>query len=86
MLQDLMDFVLTYAGHLLASGKPNAATCLAAAQSISQICEVAEGHNMDVKDATLNGLLQLIQQATHAEVSLMIQHCETARARPVVRV
>ena len=66
--QGLMDFVLTQAGQLLASNKPDAAVCLTAAQSISQICEVGEGHDMEVKDTTLDGLLQLIQNARHPQV------------------
>lgn len=59
-----------HASQLLTSGNPDAAVCLSAAQTISQVCEVAEGNDMAIQDATLNGLLQLIKQAAHAEVSL----------------
>ena len=69
-MQGLMDFVLTHASQLLASGSPDAAVCLSAAQTISQMCEVAEGHDTALQDTVLNGLLQLIQQATFAEVGL----------------
>lgn len=65
-----MDFVLTHASQLLASGSIDAVVCLSAAQTISQTCEVAEGHDMAMQDTILNGLLQLIQQATFAEVGL----------------
>lgn len=70
ILQGLLDFVLTHASQLLTCGNPDAAVCLSAAQTISQVCEVAEGNDMAIQDATLNGLLHLIQQAAHAEVSL----------------
>ena len=66
--QGLMDFVLTHASQLLANDVPDATVCLSAAETISQVCEVAEGHGMAMQDATLSGLLQLVQQATHPEV------------------
>lgn len=77
LLQGLMDFVLTHASQLLASGSPDAVVCLSAAQTISQMCEVAEGHDMAMQDTILNGLLQLIQQATFAEVGLSCWSCLT---------
>ena len=69
--QGLMDFVLTHASQLLANDIPDATVCLSAAETISQICEVAEGHGMAMQDATLTGLLQLIQQAAHPEVAIL---------------
>lgn len=68
LLQGLMDFVLTHASQLLAGGYADTAVCLSAAQTISQMCEVAEAQDMAVQEATLKGLLQLVQQAMHSEV------------------
>lgn len=66
-----MDFVLTHASQLLAHDVPDATVCLSAAETISQVCEVAEGHGMAMQDATLSGLLQLIQQASQPEVAVL---------------
>ncbi len=77
MLQDLMNFVLSKAGQLLQGPSADAALRMSAAQAIVQACEVAESHNMPMPASTLDGLLQLIQQATDPDVSPCIL-CSTA--------
>lgn len=74
LLQDLMNFVLSKAGQLLQSGL-DAALSMSAAKAIQQVCEVAEANSMPMAVTTLDGLLQLIQQAAQPDVSLLlVQH------------
>lgn len=67
-----MNFVLSKAGQLLQAANVDPALCLSAAQAIVQVCEVAERHSMPMPVSTLDGLLHLVQQATHPDVSLLL--------------
>ena len=75
-LQDLMNFVLSKAGQLLQANM-DAALSLSAAKAIVQVCEVSEANSMPMAVATLDGLLQLVQQATLPEVSLLLSGAVT---------
>ncbi|KAL0028373.1 hypothetical protein WJX77_002612 [Trebouxia sp. C0004] len=66
--QDLMNFVLNKTGQLLQGHKADTVVSMSAARAIVQVCEVAETHNMPMPVSTLDGLLQLIQQATTCDV------------------
>ena len=68
-LQDLMNFVLSKAGQLL-QANVDGNLCLSAAKAIVQECEVAESNSMPMAASTLDGLLQLLQQASQDDVSL----------------
>ena len=67
-----MNFVLSKAGQLL-QANTDAALSLSAAKAIVQVCEVSEGNSMPMAVATLDGLMQLIQQATLFEVGSLMQ-------------
>ena len=69
-----MNFVLGKAGQLL-QANTDAALSLSAAKAIVQMCEVAEADSMPMAVTTLDGLLQLIQQASLPEVSLLLLLC-----------
>ncbi|DBA67383.1 TPA: hypothetical protein ACH3X2_001674 [Trebouxia sp. C0005] len=66
--QDLMNFVLNKTGQLLQGPQADMVVSMSAARAIVQVCEVAETHNMPMPVSTLDGLLQLIQQATTSDV------------------
>ena len=72
VMQDLMNFVLNKTGQLLQGPKAETVVSMSAARAIVQVCEVAETHNMPMPVSTLDGLLQLIQQATTSDVSLLM--------------
>ena len=72
VMQDLMNFVLNKTGQLLQGPKAESVVSMSAARAIVQVCEVAETHNMPMPVSTLDGLLQLIQQATTSDVSLLM--------------
>lgn len=72
VMQDLMNFVLNKTGQLLQGPKADTVVSMSAARAIVQVCEVAETHNMPMPVSTLDGLLQLIQQATTSDVSLLM--------------
>ena len=71
-MQDLMNFVLNKTGQLLQGPKADTVVSMSAARAIVQVCEVAETHNMPMPASTLDGLMQLIQQATTSDVSLLM--------------
>jgi hypothetical protein len=71
-MQDLMNFVLNKSGQLLQGAQADTVVSMSAARAIVQVCEVAEIHNMQMPVSTLDGLLQLIQQATASDVSLLM--------------
>ena len=75
VMQDLMNFVLNKTGQLLQGPKAESVVSMSAARAIVQVCEVAETHNMPMPVSTLDGLLQLIQQATTSDVSLLMLLC-----------
>ncbi len=72
VMKDLMNFVLNKTGQLLQGPRADAVVSMSAAWAIVQVCEVAETHNMPMPVSTLDSLLQLIQQATTSDVSLLM--------------
>ena len=71
-----MDFVLTKAGQILQQPGADATACMSAARAIVEVCEVAQSNDMPMPSNILDGLLQLVQQASNPDV----RHCEAHHA------